>query len=195
MSDTLTSNVWLSISARGKGIPYPGTAQYEEGSTHFGFRPLKGRPDEAAAIHEVQDEPTLRDTIVALNDQATGVFTVGCEKSFNHDEEGHWAKGYIEFAINDKALVSDAQNYFKIFFVFNQFMREQGFDQPVGFHWVLEPAGFTDAGVDGFSASVWITVFPQQQAERVREIWREALSLLAAVLCGGTPRDDADPLY
>jgi hypothetical protein len=195
MSETLNTNAWLSISARGKGIPYPGSAQYEEGSTHYGFEPLKGRPAEAKAIHEVQDDPALRDAIVALNDAATGVFTVGCEKSFNHDEEGHWAKGYIEFAINDKALVVDAQNYFKIFFVFNQFLREQQFDSPVGFQWVLEPAGFIDAGIDGFSASVWITVYPQPEPECVREIWREALSILAAFLCDGTPRPDADPLY
>ncbi len=196
MSDVVETRVWLTISARGKGIPYPGVADSEEVSTHYGFRPLKGRPDEAAAIHEVQDDVPLRNVLIAFNDHSTGVFTVGCEKSFNYEEgEGHWAKGYVEFAINDKALVGDAQNYFKIFFVFNKFMREHRFDQPVDFHWKLEPATFTDAGVDGFTASVWVTVCPQDTPERVRELWAAALSFLTDVVCGGTPREDAELIY
>jgi len=187
---------WLAIAEHGKGIPYHGIAEYETGSTHFGFKPLKGRPEETDAIHEVQDDPALRDTLLAFNDESTGVFTVGCEKSFNYEQEnGHWAKGYIEFAINDKGLVGDAQNYFHIFFRFSQFIRQQKFSEPVIFRWELEGAEFTDANVGGFTAAVWVTVFPQATAEKVREIWAKALSILTAVICGMRPRADAEYIY
>jgi len=153
---TIETGAYLTISARPKGIPYPGIGKYEDGAVRYAFKPLKGRPEETAKIYEAQDDAPLMDLLLAFNDELTGVFTIGCEKSFNHDEErGHWAKGYVEFAINDKRLVVDAQHYFKIFWVFNDFMHKQKFNEPVTFHWELEPAEFQDAAVVGITAAVW----------------------------------------
>lgn len=81
----------LTIRNRSKGVPYGGSGEpREDGSANYGFKPLKGKPEEAARIHEVQDEEHFRAALVAINDPSTPFFTVGCEKSFNHDdEEGH----------------------------------------------------------------------------------------------------------
>jgi hypothetical protein len=67
------------------------------------------------------------------------------KKSFNREEDNkHWARGYIELAINYRELVSNAQHYFKLFFDFNQHLASARFDLPVQYHWELESAVFTD---------------------------------------------------
>lgn len=101
MSDQQTQ-MMLTIRNCGKGVPYGGSGEpREDGSANYGFKPLKGKPEEAVQIPVVQDEEHFCAALVAINDPLMPFFTVGCEKSFNHDdEERHWAKGYMEFPFN-----------------------------------------------------------------------------------------------
>src|SRR5436309_14924856 len=108
----------LIIRQHGKGIPYPGVTR-EDGTNH-GFKALNNQPqDVIRAIAEAADLPELQEALVRLNAAETGLFTIGCEKSFNREGEKHWARGYVEMAINYRDLVGDAQHYFKLFFEFS----------------------------------------------------------------------------
>lgn len=174
----------LTIRNRGKGVPYGGRGELrEDGSANYGFKPLKGKPEEAARIPEVQDEEHFRDALVAINDLSTAFFTVGCEKSFNHEEgAGNWARGYIEFAFNYCDLVEDAQWYFKLFFDFNHFVWSNQFNEPVQFHFELEAAHFFQGNCDGYTVAVWITTATTPAEEDVRVVWGKAVGLLTEFL-------------
>lgn len=190
------TEIRLTISNGGKGIPYGGSGiPREDGSANYGFKALKGKPEEAAKIHEVQDEPHFRDALVAINDPSTPFFTVGCEKSFNQDEEGHWARGFIEVAFNYCELVDDAQWYFKLFFDFNQLVWRSRFNEPVRFHFEIESAHFLDGNCDGFSVTVWITTAFMPTAEEVREIWGKSVDFLVESLKQYQAQPSLTPIY
>ena len=133
----------LSINHRGKGIIYGG-GQRSDGTANHGFRNLKGDPTLVAAIHEVKSDPALRALLSAIAQRSNGLFTVGCESGDVAEKEGHRRFGYLEFAINSKAGVSDAANYFPLFFHFDHFLHQNQFDHAVQFHWELEGARFMD---------------------------------------------------
>ena len=62
----------------------------------------------------------MQEALARIADPKTAFFTMGCEKSFNPvTGGGFWAKGYIEFSYNYAQAISDAQNYFPLFFHFD----------------------------------------------------------------------------
>lgn len=172
--------IFLTIKEGGKGIPYAGSGVREDGSENHGFIVVKGRPAEAAAIPEAQDNEPMKNALIAINDSSTALFTAGCEKSFNHDSEGHWARGYIEVSYNYLELLSDAQHYFKLFFDFNNRVRRMRFDVPVQYHWELEAAVFTDISwqTSGFTAGVWITTAFFESRTEVEKAWAQGVDFL-----------------
>ncbi len=178
------NQVTLSIVPGFKNIPYT-PAVRTEGSVCHGFKPLKGRPaEEAEAIEEAQDVDCLRRALVDINKADTSFFTVGCEKSWNSEEDGFWAKGYIEFAFNCSDLAADAGAYFVAFFHFNRLLEQKSYAAPVRFHWELQGACFLDANrAGGFTAAVWIETGIGPSAEAARQVWCGAVDILRTHLC------------
>lgn len=54
--------------------------------------------------------------LVGLNDEKTDVFTIGCLSSPVVEADRYRRTGYVEFALNDRVAISDAQSYFPAFF-------------------------------------------------------------------------------
>jgi hypothetical protein len=176
----------FTIKEGSKGIPYAGTGVRDDGTENHGFFILKGKPAEASAIAEVQDNPPMKNALVAINDSSTAFFTAGCEKSFNHDSEGYWAKGYIEVSYNYVELASDAQHYFKLFFDFNNRIRNMRFDAPIQYHWELEAAVFTDVSwqTHGFTVGVWIRTASFESQGEVQNVWAQGVDFLVEYFKG-----------
>lgn len=182
MEDSKTSVVF-TIKPGGKGVPYGGRGELrEDGSANYGFKALKGKPEEAVLINEVQDEEHFRNALVAINGLDTPFFTVGCEKSFNEHPKGYWARGYLEFAFNYCDLVEDAQYYFKLFFDFTHYVWKNQFNEHVQYHFELEGAHFFKGDCDGYTVAVWINVSVLPTEEEVKEVWGKAVDLLTAFL-------------
>jgi hypothetical protein len=177
--------IFLSIiNESPKGIPYAGGDVREDGSQNYGFVPLKGKPAEAALIPEVQDNEPMKNALLAINESGTAFFTAGCEKSFNDDPDGHWAKGYIEVSFNYINLASDAQSYFKLFFDFNNRVAKNRFEAPVRYHWELEGAVFLDISWEtvGFTVGIWITTALLESRAEVESVWAQAVDFLTEYL-------------
>ncbi len=182
----------------GKPIPYPPEDHAE--STNYGFKILKGNPSLIDDVPEVSDNSSLRNALVRLNAPATPFFTIGCEKSFNRGKTADglacfWARGYLEFAFNSKEGVSGAENYFILFFQFNQRVASSGFDGLVSFHWELAPARFIAANCYGWTACVWITTEDMPSEAKARTLWGEALGLLTIFLEGIEPVRGSTNIY
>lgn len=191
------NSLFLTIRNRLKSIPYGATdGERPDGSKNLGFKRLKGNREMASSIGEAQDSETLKRAIVRLNDVSTAFFTVGCEKSYNTHEKGFWVRGYFEFAFNFVELVSDAQNYFKLFYEFNNSMAHLATGLPKAqFEFQLEGAEFHDGPATGFSLCAWIntSLFPTRD-ESVDE-WGKALSLLVDFLEPLQVKPDLTPIY
>jgi len=185
MSDVQT-NVILSLRNFEKSIPYKPKTR-PEGSICHGFILLKGKPHEAVKIAEVSDNVALLNALQAINNSSTAFFTVGCEKSFNREEEAFWAKGYIEFSFNYSELVTDAQTYFKLFFDFNGAIWESGFKLPVQFHWEIDRALFSARNIGGFTATVWVATAHIATEGRCKAIWAESITFLSDFLSSVQP--------
>jgi hypothetical protein len=184
---TESAHCVLTIRHRSKGIPYSGFVR-DDGINH-GFMVLKGQPKEVIrAVPEASDMPELQEALVRLNASDTLVFTVGCEKAFNCEGENHWGRGYIEFAINSRELVVDAQHYFKLFFEFCSRLNAIRFRQPVQYCWELEPAAFTDLKTSGFTATIWITTAFLPDQAMARRVFGEALVTLVDFVCSLSAR-------
>jgi hypothetical protein len=97
----------LTVTHRGKSVPYP--SQNRERSVNHGFKSLKGVENGSTHVPEAADDPALQFAINRINARETAFFTLGCEKSFNRDHSGFWARGYIEFAFNYVSMVKDAK--------------------------------------------------------------------------------------
>ena len=146
---------YLSVSERGKGIPY-GPCRRDDGSMNHGFRPLKARLDVIETIPEANEDQALREALSRLNDEKTCVFTIGCVSGPVHDQRGHRKTGYIEFACNCVEFIADAANYFPVFFHFNKCLRRHDMIDDVRFDWELQPAHFFDADCDGFTCAITV---------------------------------------
>lgn len=170
------------IEPRSKAVPYP--VDLDDGRTNQGFKDIKGDPDAAAAIAEVQDCPSLRDALIALNAAETHFFTVGCEKSLNEYEGKFWKRGYLEFSFNYAELVADARLYFTLFFHFNQAAPVRDFlpKHSVHFGWELQGCRFKKTDAAGFTCAVWITTDDCATAEECERVWDEAVDLLVGFL-------------
>jgi hypothetical protein len=167
----------LTINERPKPVPYHSVVR-EDGINH-GFINVKGQPEAAAAIAEVQDDEASRDALVRINARQTAFFTIGCEKSFNQDGATFWTRGFLEFAFNYCALVEDAGNYFPVFFHFNERLKKLMFPHRVHFEWQLEGNRFTDAECNGYSVVAWITTENFATDEESRSAWRDSVRFLA----------------
>jgi len=184
--------VVLTINEQPKEIPYPPASNAF--SQNFGFRVLKGNLDKIESIQEAEDSECIRRFLRSLNSGESPFFSVGCEKSFNQDTNGYWAKGYIEFAFNYRKLVSDATHYFPLFFHFNRYIADYIKERDVQFWWELQPARFKAANCDGFSCCIWITTGYFQSPDEARNIWESAISMLR-VFVEGIMKPDAEPIY
>lgn len=193
--DEQQTQLMLSIRNRGKGVPYGGRGvPRENGSANYGFKALKGKPEEAALIHEVQDDEHFRNALVAINDQNTPFFTVGCEKSFNKDDEGFWARGYLELAFNYCELVEDAKWYFKLFFDFNNHVWQNKFNEPTQYHFEMEGAHFFEGNCAGYTVAIWITTAVLPTNEEVKEVWGKSVDFLTSFLTE-YQSSDLPPIY
>ncbi|HEV7894035.1 MAG TPA: hypothetical protein VGP08_25695 [Pyrinomonadaceae bacterium] len=171
----------LLINDHFKTVPYQAVDR-GNGHPNHGFKVIKGTLEEAAKIAEVQDEEHLKNALIKINDHSTALFTIGCEKAFNQDGTEFWARGFLEFAFNYPQLVDDAQNYFKLFFNFNEYLRDRKFNEPVRYQWELEGNRFVDVGCDGFSVVVWITTAIFNNPEEPRRVWGIAVDHLTEYL-------------
>jgi hypothetical protein len=165
----------LTISPAPKGIPYRAT-NYADGERNHGFTLLKGHLGRVDQIEEARQVPCFRALLLALNDPRSPFISVACEKTFRSDETGHWASGFMEFAFNFSELVADAANYFALFYNFNCEAAEFIDGHAAQFHWIIQPARFTDGPCDGFTCAVWITTAQFATADDARAEWDAAVN-------------------
>jgi hypothetical protein len=177
------ATVFLSIKNGGKGIPYGGALEDRpDGSRNHGFKPLKTNPAEIAVIPEIQGITALENAIIALNAPDSPFFTVGCEKASGKIDSGHWMRGYLEFAFNYSELVTNAEFYFKLFFLFNQWDWNQRPQIGVQYNFELEGAAFLAADVSGFTITAWISAGAYPTEELARTAWEGAVDMLVTFL-------------
>ena len=184
--------IMLTINQRSKSIPYP--AASDAGSQNFGFRVLKGKLDKIGNIQEAKNSQCIQEILRTLNADDSPFFSVGCEKAFNEGPNGHWAKGYIEFAFNYSKLVTDATYYFPLFFHFNKHATDFLPHHDVQFWWDLQPANFVAAKCVGFSCCVWVTTGMIATSNGARNEWESAVTLLSSFL-RAAKQSNADPIY
>ena len=99
----------------------------------------------------------------------------------------------MEFAFNSDVLVSDAQNYFPIFFHFNHALARSA-QMNVHFYWELMGADFFQAPAAGFTMSVTINTDYLDTEESAKATWASALRLLGEHLTTILP-GPGRPLY
>ena len=179
----MQTDIQLKIRNYFKAIPYGAVERESSRSSNHGFKNVKGRPKEAEAIPELQHNDALKSAILRLNETTTPFFTIGCESKMNNEGGVWWMRGYIEFAFNYPQLVTDAQNYFKLFYDFNFSVFDSKLDEPVQFSWELEGAAFRDnIRCDGFSVTVWITTKDLPDERQTRGAWERAVLFLTDFL-------------
>jgi len=179
MASQSESTLILSIRNRLKAISYSGSGQRPDGGQNYGFRPLKGKPEECALIAEVQDDIALKNALVSLNHSDSIFFTVACEKSCNQHSSGcgYWMKGYVEVAFSYKVMVQNAQCYFQLFYDFNlNWFWKQKQEAIVQCHFELEPTNFWRHQVVGFAMTVWIQTEVMPSEDAARNAWSWALN-------------------
>ena len=122
----------LSLSPYGKAIPYTGNATCEANKySNCGFKNLKAQPELIHTVPELVADSALRSLVQSLNADSSSFFSVGCFSDPVQIDQGHRYKGYVDFSWNCKKCVQDAINYFSLFFHFEQFLRDQDFQQAV----------------------------------------------------------------
>jgi hypothetical protein len=196
--DRKSYQVGLTISHRGKGIPYGGyhDGEINEDGTpkNRGFKNLKGRPDRLQEVPELEDTSGLYELVELINRPENGLVSIGCAGWDMSDANGHRWGGYVEFAINSAELVQDAQSYFPIFFHFDRMLHESAFDETVNYHWELEPAHFSPANVEGFTCAVHVYTPPAASVAEAKGAWQAALGPLTSFLRGFSSRGGT-PLF
>lgn len=191
-----TYSNYLTIKHRGKGIPYGGTGEArEDGDANYGFKYVKGDDAALCQIPELVRDPALLQLALAINSAQTGLFTVGCVSGPVDDDRGHRDSGYIEFAINSRSAIADAQNYFPMFFHFDRFLHDSKFSAPAAFNWELEGATFLESDhSSGFTCSITINTHYSVSREEATHIWEESLEALGYFL-RSVPPERQDFLY
>lgn len=187
---------YLSIRHRGKPIPYGGNGVLrDDGEANHGFKYVKGDDAALRAIPELTKDPALLELALAINAPQTGLFSIGCVSGAVDDERGHRDCGYIEFAINSKSAIADAQSYFPIFFHFDRFLNDARFSAPAHFNWELEGATFMESDdSSGFTCAIFINTGYSQTREEATHIWSESLGALANFL-KNVPAEQSDFIY
>lgn len=193
MNDTPYQFYFQNPKHGGKGIPY-GAGTRPDGTVNHGFRSLKGCTHLAAEIPELQADPALLEIVEWLNEDDTAVFTVGCVSGRVTESAGHRTSGYVEFAINDRALVADAINYFKLFWHFTRSIHRSDFAVPVQMHWQVLGATFLDARCDGMTCRVIINTAFVESENIAAENWTRSLAALGDFL-SKVPLAASDRIY
>ena len=190
--------VGLTISHHEKGIPYGG---YRNGETNEdgsaknrGFKNLKGRLNLLDEVPELLENPALYELVAAINQPDNGLVSVGCAGWNMSDTNGHRWQGYIEFAINSSETITDARCYFPMFFLFDQMLHENGFDQPVNYNWELAGARFWPVNTTGFTCAVHVYTPFAPSIPEAKGMWQQALDPLIAFL-GDFPMQEGTPLF
>ncbi len=170
----------LYIDPLGKTIPYQAPQVADSEAT--GFIKLKEQADAIDRIADIQGNIQLKSALAKINSQDTEVFTVGCHAEKIANDNGHQASGYLEFAVNEQSLVSEAATYFSLYFQFQNRLALSQFRHAVKFEWVILPAVFTAISLQGFTCSIKInTAWCPTQADS-EQAWAEALALVSAHL-------------
>lgn len=185
----------LAISNSGKGIPYGGIGEARaDGSENHGFRLLKGSLERLSEIPELREDDALRDLVAAINAPETGLLSVGCGSYPVVADGGHRVTGYIEFAFNSVEGITDAGNYFPMFFHFDRMLFDQKFDLNVRFNWELMGASFREVPAEGFTMTVFVNTGFHGSPDSARDTWADALGALTYFL-GHIPPRSGPTLY
>jgi hypothetical protein len=104
----------ISISNKsGPAVPYP-KVDHGDGSRNYGYRRVKGNPDAIRAIPEVVDWPELEHFLIAVNQAASPIESVGCERSFSPLEASGNASvrlgSYVDLIFTELALNEHPEN-------------------------------------------------------------------------------------
>lgn len=185
----------LQVSFRPKGIASGAPAiTRADGGTNYGFKDLRGHPELIDTVPELQRDAELRALIVAVNAPETALFSIGCLSAPVEKEQGFGTTGYIEFALNSRSAITDAANYFPVFFHFAQMLHREGFCERVLFGWELSPVHFGDVRCDGFSATITVNTDHYSTSAEASVCWKKSLAalqrFLPAVIVSGN-----DPVY
>jgi hypothetical protein len=176
------SSLIFSIRNHFKAVPYPGSGPRPDGSENYGCKIIKGKGNDEVLVPEALDNAALTNAITSLNDRATPFLTIGCEKSCNKDASGFWMRGFLELSFNYVQGISNAQNYFKLFFDFTHWFWEQPKQAVVEYHFQLEGAQFFEIPAQGFSLVAWITTQALPTENGARAAWAWALDTLTKFL-------------
>jgi len=172
----------LYIDSHGKTIPYH--YQPKDGEVGTGFINLKRQSVANAGIPEAQEDGGLLSVLESINQADTGVFSVGCDLTKIVDNNGYKFSAYIEFAVNDRALVCDPHEYFALFFTFYNQLAQVKFAHDVRFDWVIIPAVFTETGTSGFTCSIKINCPYYPGQVQANAVWSDAITQLTSLLTG-----------
>ncbi|MEO1396383.1 MAG: hypothetical protein AAFV90_26115 [Cyanobacteria bacterium J06634_5] len=183
----------LTLSPYARAIPYAadrlaidaqqtGTLQTSSQQVNYGFKNLKIKPSLIETIPELADDASLKALVKAINQSNTCFFTVGCFSERSQTEQGHRRRGYLSFAWNCAGCVQDAINYFALYFHFEKSLRENGFNQPVQFKWIIQESAFSDAKIDGFACAVHLETRALSSPEQADLVWQISLRMIGAYL-------------
>lgn len=172
----------LIIGQNFKGIPYPPSNLREDGSKNFGFKNLKSKVANEEEIPELQDNSDLKYLINSINAPSSGLFSIGCLSSPVEENSKFRHTGYVEFCINSRSLISDAQNYFRLFFHFDEALHQSNFSEDIQFDWELIGASFVEKNIDGFTCRIYINTHWNDNASGAKAQWGIAAVFIANYL-------------
>ena len=185
-------------------IPYPADRQLNssgqletqpiEPSLNYGFKNLKIKPSLINTIPELTDDVSLKSLVQSMNKPESSLFTVGCSSKVTQADGKHCHKGYLAFAWNCAGCIQDAINYFALYFHFEKSLREQGFNQPVQFKWIVQESAFLDAKLDGFVCAIQVETRSLSSAEQANQTWQFSLKMLESYFAK-VFTESSTPLY
>ncbi|ASF48382.1 hypothetical protein [Methylovulum psychrotolerans] len=185
----------LSFNYKYKGIPYGGFGEVrDDGDANYGFKDLKGNNALISDLPELKRDSSLMSLVRAINTHQTGLFSVGCVSDDIEDERGFRNAGYVEISINSISAITDARNYFLLFFHFDRLLNSNGFSVKVHFNWELQPATFIESNAAGFTCAIFINTHYSKTKLEAEIAWNESLSILAFFL-GSIPIEHHDLIY
>lgn len=187
----------MSILWELKGVPYGGSGVLRpDGDANYGFKDLKGKPELLTTVPELVRDQSMMALVAAINKAHTGLFTVGCVSGEVADQQGVRYEGYVEFCINSASMIEDARSYFPLWFRFDEFLHQRGFQERVMFDWELQPASFRNASRTAaqFTCSIFINTQYAATKEEAWAVWHESLAVLTEYL-GNIPDQGEDKLY
>lgn len=187
---------YLCINHKHKPIPYGGTGVVRgDGDANYGFKCLKGALHLAEEVSELQRDLAMKHLAIAVNGPETGLLSIGCVSGPVNEGGRHRYSGYFEFSFNSVSGISDAQNYFPVFFHFDRLLARIPNVCPVTYHWELQSCTYIERGnASGFSCSVTINTHWTDTNDAAQQDWRQSLGYLQDLLKQVGPLG-ADPIY